>query len=231
MKGTEKGILYIISTPIGNLKDITIRALDTLKESDCIVCEDTRITRKLLTKYEISKRLISLHSRSSESAVKKIVSIVEGGKNIAVVTDSGTPVISDPGCVLIKNALEAGIEVIPVPGPSAVHAALVASGFCVSEYGFYGFISSKKTRRKRKLEELKGVKTLLVFYEAPHRLLDFLQDVEGIIGNVPISVAKELTKRYERVYRGDVKDVIDAVRKDGVRGEYTIVVDNRKKKV
>ena len=225
-----KGKLYLVSTPIGNLADITYRAIEILRSVDYIVCEDTRITKRLLNHYEISKPCISFHSKSSPSVAKKLISLLNDGKNLALVSDSGTPVISDPGCVLTREAVNEGIDIYPIPGPSAVHSALVASGFCISSYNFQGFISPKSGRRRTKLQKLKKENTVLVFYESPHRVIKFLKDLFGVFGNVDVSVSKEMTKIHEKTYRGKLNDILDEIVADGVKGEYTIVVNNRRKK-
>ena len=223
----KTGVLYIVSTPIGNLSDITLRALDVLKSVDYVVCEDTRITIKLLNRYKIQKPLISFHSKSKDSVLKKVVRIICEGKNIALVSDSGTPVISDPGSKLIQALITADANIIPIPGPSSVHTALVASGFSVSEYTFLGFLSSKKSRRKRMLEQLKNIKSTFIFFESPHRIISFLEDVQDSFGQTPGCVAKEMTKIFEKYYRGNISEIISKMKIDGIRGEYTVIVDNR----
>ncbi len=224
-----KGKLYLVSTPIGNLSDITYRAIETLNEVEYIICEDTRVTRKLLNHYKISKPLISFHSKSSPAVVSRIIEMLENGKSLALVSDSGTPIISDPGCVLTREAVKKGIELIPIPGPSAVHSALVLSGYCVSSYYFHGFISPKSSRRRKRLENVKRENTVHVFYESPHRLIAFLKDLKEVFGNIYVSVSKEMTKVFEKTYRGRVEKVIEEIEKDGIKGEYTIVVNNSKR--
>lgn len=227
MNMDEPGTLYIVSTPIGNLMDITLRALEILKSVDCIVCEDTRVTLKLLNRYEIRKPLVSFHSKSSGSVLKKINRIMLEGSNIALVSDSGTPVISDPGSKLVQHLLKNGAAIVPVPGPSSVHTVLMASGISLSEYAFIGFLSSKTSRRKRMLENLKNFKTTYVFFESPHRIIAFLEDALESFGHVPGCVAKEMTKKFEKYYRGEISDIIGMMKADGIKGEYTIVIDNR----
>lgn len=223
----DRGKLYIVSTPIGNLEDITLRALKILKRVDIIACEDTRVTVKLLTRYKIKKNLVSLHSHSQEKKYSYILNELENKKDVAYVTDSGTPGVSDPGMKLVQMAIDRGYEVVAVPGPTAIHTALVGSGIQFNDYMFIGFLSSKKGRRKKKLKELSGIKTIFVFYESPHRLIAFLEDLIEVFGDVDACVAKELTKTYERFYRGKISVVIPAILRDGARGEYTVVVDNR----
>jgi len=227
MNMDEPGTLYIVSTPIGNLMDITLRALEILKSVDCIVCEDTRVTLKLLNRYEIKKHLVSFHSKSSGGVLKKINRIMLEGSNIALVSDSGTPVISDPGSKLVQYLLKNGTTIVPVPGPSSVHTVLMASGISLSEYTFIGFLSSKKSRRKRMLENLKNFKTTYVFFESPHRIIAFLEDALESFGHVQGCVAKEMTKKFEKYYRGEISDIIGMMKADGIKGEYTIVIDNR----
>jgi len=227
MTMTEKGELYIVSTPIGNLGDVTLRALEVLKTVDWIVCEDTRVTLKLLNRYGIRKPLLSHHSMSRESVVGKIAKIASSGKTLALVSDGGTPLISDPGCRLARELIRLGVKIVPIPGPSAVHTALVASGFAVSEYTFVGFLSNKSSRRRRELEELKEKKTIIVMFESPHRLLASLGDTLDIFGDVQVCVAKEMTKMFENYYRGPLGSVLETIGGAAVRGEYTVVIDNR----
>lgn len=217
--------LYIVSTPIGNLEDITLRALETLKKVDYIACEDTRITLKLLNRYGIKKPLISFHSKSSRDIPDRIRKLIAEGHDVAYVTDSGTPLVSDPGGALVRIVVEEGLNVVPVPGPSAVHSALVASGLQFSEYTFVGFISSKSARRRRKLAGLgRGV---FVFYESPYRVIDFLADALDVLGDIPCAVSRELTKKFESHYRGSISSVLEEIRSKGARGEYTVILDTR----
>ncbi len=227
MNTDKPGVCYVVSTPIGNLRDITLRAIDTLRRVDCIVCEDTRVTLKLLNRLEIKKPLISCHARSRDAVLKKIEDMVRSGRSIAVVTDSGTPAISDPGARLIEQLIRIDATIVPVPGPSSVHAVLAASGFSFSEYSFLGFVSNKRSRRKKTLSSLKERRTLFVFFESPHRILSFLEDVHDTLGPVRACVGKEMTKKFEKFYRGDSAEIIRMLAEDGVRGEYTIVIDNR----
>jgi 16S rRNA (cytidine1402-2'-O)-methyltransferase len=227
MSTDDMGRLYVVSTPIGNLKDITLRALEILNEVDCIICEDTRVTLKLLNTYGIKKPLVSFHSRSRDSSLRKIVNILMKGQSMALVTDSGTPVISDPGTKLVSSVLEKGVDIVPVPGPSAAHTALAVSGISASEYTFLGFLSNKGSRRRKKFEDLKKMRTVFVFYESPHRILPFLEDAADIFGNTACCVAKEMTKMFEKFYRGGIKDIVKILKNDTIKGEYTVVIDNR----
>jgi 16S rRNA (cytidine1402-2'-O)-methyltransferase len=227
MSTAKPGTLYIVSTPIGNLKDITLRALDVLREVDFVACEDTRVTLKLLNRYEIKKPLISYHSKSAASVQTRLSRLLLEGKNIALVSDSGTPVISDPGSTLIRHSIDMGIHTVPIPGPSSVHTVLTASGISLSEYTFIGFLSSKASRRKKALSELKKHKTVFVFFESPHRIIAFLEDVLDSLGPVRGCVGKEMTKKFERFYRGDIAEILRRMRENGVKGEYTVIIDNR----
>ncbi len=218
--------LYIVSTPIGNLKDITLRALEILKNVDYIACEDTRVTLKLLNRYDIKKPLISFHSKSKPEMLNRIRRIVAEGSPVAYVTDGGTPLVSDPGGMLVRCIVEDGGRVVPIPGPSAVHAALVASGIQFSEYTFIGFISNKSARRRKKFAGLGG--SVFVFYESPHRIIAFLTDAYDILGDIPCAVSREITKKFETHYRGRVSEVLERIEKEGPRGEYTVVFDTRK---
>jgi 16S rRNA (cytidine1402-2'-O)-methyltransferase len=224
------GTLYIVSTPIGNLKDITLRALETLRSADLIACEDTRVTLKLLNRYEIKKPLLSFHAKSQQSVIERILRTIQDGARVVYVSDSGTPSVSDPGARLVQRILDEGGDVVPIPGPSAVHAALAASGIPYGEYIFLGFLSNKAARRRRTLSRLKEQESLIILYESPHRLLSFLHDVHDIFGDVHCIVAKEMTKKFEKYYRGSVAEVTDGVAGDGVKGEYTVILDNRNTK-
>src|SRR5882724_11887915 len=177
------GKLYLVATPIGNLEDITLRALRILKEVDLIACEDTRHTRKLLTHFDIHKPLVSYHEHNEHTRSKKLIRDLLGGKNLAIVSDAGTPGISDPGSSVISEAIDAGIEVIPIPGPSALVTALIASGLPTDEFLFIGFLPSKSSARQAKLEELVDVRSTLIFYESPHRLKRMLDDLCKAFGH------------------------------------------------
>ncbi len=221
-----RGILYIVSTPIGNLEDITLRALRVLKEVDLIAAEDTRHTQKLLTHYSISKPLISYWGAKEKVKAEEVLRHLAEGKSVALVTDAGTPGISDPGVQVVKRATEEGFEVIPIPGPSAVTAALSVSGLS-GEFLFIGFLPPKRTQRIKKLEELKYERRILLFYEAPHRLLDTLADMLDVFGNRYTVLCHELTKLNESIYRGDLKDVYESLLEEPIAGEYVLVIEGR----
>jgi 16S rRNA (cytidine1402-2'-O)-methyltransferase len=218
------GCLYVVATPIGNLEDISLRALRILKESDAIACEDTRQTVKLLTHFDIQKRLVSYHEHNEITRAAEIIIELEQGAKIALVTDAGTPAISDPGNRLVSLCLRHGIQVVPLPGASAFVTALAASGMPIDEFTFIGFLPSRPTERRKRLRALAAEPRTLALYEAPHRLLDTLEDALEILGNRPAVVARELTKVYEEFLRGHVEDLLEAVRKKPPRGEITLLI-------
>ncbi len=223
-----KGLLYIVSTPIGNLEDITLRALRVLKEVDLIAAEDTRHTRKLLTHYNISRPMISYWGAKEKVKSEEIINRLKEGMDIALVTDAGTPGISDPGAVVIRRALEEGFEVIPIPGPSAFTAALSVSGLDTKNFLFYGFLKPKKSQRISILQSLKHYRETLIFYEAPHRILDSLQDMLDVLGDRQCCVCHEITKLNEEFYRGTISDVIERLTEATIAGEYVVVVEGYK---
>jgi len=218
------GTLYIVSTPIGNLEDITLRALRILKEADYVAAEDTRHSLKLLNYYGIVKPLISYWSGREKVSSEAIVSKLREGFSVAVISDAGTPGISDPGAVVIKRAIEEGLTVVPVPGPSALITAFCISGLPGEEFIFTGFLPSRQVQRLKKLAELKRESRTIIFYEAPHRLLETLLDMEAVLGSRGAAVVKEVTKLHEEVVRGTLADVRAAVEQSTIAGEYVIVV-------
>ena len=220
----RKGRLYLVATPIGNLEDITVRALRLLGEVDLIACEDTRHTAKLLHHYGIDKPTLSYHEHNEASRAAQLVQRLEGGANIALVSDAGMPVISDPGQRLISLCLEKQIPVIPVPGPSAAIAALAASGLPAGEFLFVGFLPSRATARRKMLENLAKEDRTLVLHEAPHRLVETLSDALESLGRRRAVVAREMTKIHEEFLRGDLAELLVRVRQQPVRGEITLVI-------
>ena len=217
--------LYIVSTPIGNLKDITIRALSTLKNCDIIACEDTRVTRKLLSSYEIkSKNLISVHEYSSQQKLIFLIDKIKKGKSIALVSDAGTPIISDPGIKLVILAINNGIKITPIPGPSAVTASLVGSGLTSDKFLFVGFLPNKKNQRINELNKYKKVDFLLIFYESAKRIKKTIIDMFSVFGNRRCVIARELTKYYETFYRGDLNKFKKI--KKNLKGEITIIISS-----
>jgi len=218
------GRLYIIPTPIRNLEDITLRALRVLKEVDLIAAEDTRHTRHLLTHFGIDKPLTSYHEHNEREKASSLVEQIKNGANIALVSDAGTPAIADPGFRLVVAAIRAGIQIIPLPGASALATVLSASGLPTDRFLFEGFLPAKKQERKTKLQALRDLTATLVFYEAPHRLNDTLSDMRQMLGEREIVVAREVSKVHEEFLRGKVSEVIDQLAGRDVKGEITIVV-------
>ena len=217
------GKLYLVATPIGNLEDITIRALNVLKEVDLIAAEDTRHTLGLLNHFEISKPLISYYKETEKIKSEVLIDKLKEGKNIAVVSDAGTPGISDPGEEIVKECICNNIEIIPVPGACAFVNALIASGFPTREFSFIGFLSTNKKEKKEKLEEIKFETKTLIFYEAPHKLLDTLDTMYEILGDRKVVLARELTKIHEEFIRGTLSDIKE--RMDAPRGEFVILIE------
>ena len=218
------GCLYVVSTPIGNLEDITLRALRILKEADVIACEDTRQTMKLLGHFDIPKRLVSYHEHNEITRAPEIVIELEQGAKVALVSDAGTPAISDPGYRLVSLCLRHGIPVVPVPGPSALVTALAASGMPIEQFVFAGFLPARPSERRKSLRALAAEPRTLAFYEAPHRLLDTLEDALETLGNRPAVVAREVTKLYEEFQRGHLEDLVAVARRRAPRGEITLLI-------
>lgn len=219
------GTLYIVATPIGNLEDITLRAIRILKEVDIIAAEDTRHTLKLLNNLEISKPLISYHRHNEDIKTEELISKLKDGKNIALVSDAGTPVISDPGGEIVKKAIENNIKVVPIPGACALITALISSGIDAKEFSFYGFLPLNKKNRKEKLEEIEEENKTVILYEAPHKLLNTLQDLNKTVGNRCVVIAKELTKIHETYIRGRIGEIIEEIEEP--KGEYVIVIEGK----
>lgn len=223
-KDAGAGCLYIVATPIGNLEDITLRALRILGEVDVIACEDTRQTMKLLAHFQISKRLVSYHEHNEITRAPEIVIELEQGAKVALVSDAGTPAISDPGFRLVSLCLRHGIAVVPVPGASAFVAALAASGMPIEEFTFGGFLPARQTARRKALRALANEPRTVALYEAPHRLLDTLEDALEILGNRPAVIAREVTKAFEEFQRGHIEDLVAGARKRPPRGEITLLI-------
>src|SRR5713226_1639057 len=219
------GVLYLVATPIGNLEDITYRAVRTLREVDLIACEDTRHTRNLLDRYEIARPLISYHEHNEQTRAEELVAKLLAGTNVALVSDAGMPLVSDPGYRLAAAAIHAGISVVPIPGPSAIITALAAAGLATDAFYFGGFLPAKSGQRSRTLEALRDQTATLVFYEAPHRILETLADVERILGPRPVVVARELTKLHEEFLRGTPTQARAAPKsRQSVKGEITLLI-------
>lgn len=218
------GTLYVVATPIGNLEDITLRAIRTLKEVSLIAAEDTRRTRILLDKYGITTPLTSLHDRNEAKKSGFLIERILNGEDVAYVSDAGTPGISDPGYILIRDAVALGIRVVPIPGASALIAAISVSGLPMESFLFLGFLPSKSVRRRQTLTSLSDEKRTLIFYESPHRLLASLNDVAAVMGNREIVVSREMTKLFEEFLRGPAVEVIKKLEKVTIRGEVTLIV-------
>ena len=220
------GTLYLVATPIGNLADITHRALQILKDVELIACEDTRHTRKLLQHYGVTTKTVSYHEHNEQQRAAELIDLLRQGSDVAVVSDAGTPSISDPGFRLVRAAIENEIAVVPVPGPSALISALIAAGLPTDEFFFAGFLPAKSNARRARLNELRSVPGTLIFYEAPHRLAATLKDAYEILGEREAVVARELTKLHEEIRRGRLSQLTaDYTEKTDVRGEIVVLID------
>jgi 16S rRNA (cytidine1402-2'-O)-methyltransferase len=217
--------LYLVATPIGNLEDITLRALRVLREADVIACEDTRQTGKLLAHFGIDKPTVSYHEHNEAARTQELLARLEAGAQVALVSDAGTPLISDPGYRLVTAAIAAGIPVVPVPGASAVLGALAAAGLPTDAFRFCGFLPAKSGQRRKALEELRKEDCTIIFYEAPHRIVDTLSDVSAVYGDRPVVVARELTKFYEEFLRGTADQIgAQLAARPSVKGEITLLI-------
>jgi len=222
-----RGILYIVATPIGNLQDITLRAIQILENVDIIACEDTRKTGFLLQKLKIPKKamLVSYYEENELKRIPEIINYLKNGKNVALVSNAGTPTVSDPGFKLVRECVFQDIKVIPIPGPSAILTALVASGFPTDKFLFLGYLPRKDLKRKKLLENIKKLNfsCTLILFESPKRVIKLLGEIESIFGNVNIVLAKELTKIFEEFFRGKVREFIKIFEKSPPRGEITVL--------
>lgn len=223
----EIGTLYIVATPIGNLEDITLRAIRVLREVDLIAAEDTRHTLKLLNHLEISKPLISYYRHNEDVKSDVLIEKLKEGKNIALVSDAGTPGISDPGEEIVKKCIEENINIIPIPGACAMVTALVASGLDTKEFTFYGFLPMNKKLRKAKLAEISENENTIVIYEAPHKLDSTLEDLKQVLKDRKITIARELTKIHEEFIRGNLENIEDKV--SNIKGEFVLIIEGKKK--
>lgn len=219
------GALYLVATPIGNLDDMTVRCLETLRSVDVIACEDTRQTRKLLNHFQIDKRTVSYHEHNKEASGNGLLQWLAEGKRIALVSDAGLPAISDPGADLVRDATAAGFPVIPVPGANAGLTALIASGLPTDRFVFCGFLGRENKERREELERLKRYPETLIFYEAPHRIEKTLAALRASFGNRRAVLARELTKRYEEFVRGTLDELIEWTEAGEARGEYCLIVE------
>jgi 16S rRNA (cytidine1402-2'-O)-methyltransferase len=219
------GVLYVVSTPIGNLEDITYRAVRILKEADWIACEDTRTTRRLLDHYGIPTRTLSYHEHNETNRTEDLVARLEQGETGALVSDAGTPLLSDPGYRVVRAAVEKGIRVEALPGPSALLAGLVVSGLPTDQFHFGGFLPAKQGQRTRVLESLREEPATLIFYEAPHRILESLEDIAATLGEREVVVARELTKFHEEILRGTPTEIRATLEgRDSIRGEFVVLI-------
>ena len=225
MNEVKPGTLYLVPTPIGNLSDITERAVDVLKEADIIACEDTRHTRILLDHLGIAGHVVSYHEHNKKEAGPKIIAMLEEGQSVAQVSDAGMPVISDPGADLVRLAINAGIPIVPLPGPNAALTALVASGLDARQFAFIGFLPKITAKRKKLLEDMSRVPVTLIFYEAPHRIKDTIDTLIKALGDRKAVTARELTKKFETFERGTLSSLRTSMDEEDPRGEYVILVE------
>lgn len=227
----RKGILYLVPTPIGNLEDMSFRAIRMLKEADLIAAEDTRNTKKLCNYFEIDTPIISYHEHNKETSGEKLLQKVKDGEKIAVVSDAGMPTISDPGYELVTAAIQEKVTVVPLPGANAALTALIASGLPSQPFYFYGFLDRNKKEKQRELESLKLQKATIIFYESPHRLKETLSFMLEILGNRRITISRELTKKFEEFIRGNLKEAIEWANQDEIRGEFCLIVEGAEEEI
>jgi len=226
----ERGTLYIVAMPIGNPEDISLRALRILRDVDLIASEDTRVAGRFLRSHDIDTPLVSFFEHNEMKRIEGLLKRLENGESVAVISDAGTPLISDPGYRLVKAAQERGIKVVPVPGPSAVMAALSVAGLPTDRFLFIGFLPKKSGKRRKELEQLAEVPYTLVLYESPHRLVKTLQEIEGAFGDRIVVVCRELTKPYEEVLRGTPGELLEELTNRKIRGEITLIVEGKGKR-
>ena len=220
---SDKGHLFVVGTPIGNLEDITLRAISTLQNVDLILAEDTRNSKKLLSAHNIDTKMMSYHEHSNEKETKRIISLLLDGKNLALISDAGTPTISDPGYGLIRDCIKKEIRIIPIPGASAITTAMSVSGLPSDSFTFFGFLPQKKGRIK-KIKELLNVDNTIILFESPFRLEKTLNQLKEYLGNRSVVVGRELTKLYEEIIRGNLEDIIKYFSKSKVKGEIVIMI-------
>lgn len=225
----NENALYLIPTPIGNLDDITIRSLKLLREVDILLCEDTRVTGSLLKKYDIKQKLISCHEYNEDSIKYDVVKYIQDGLKVGLVTDQGSPIISDPGFRVVQEVIDNGYSVIGLPGATAFVPALISSGIAPSKFLFYGFLNSKNSKQKQELESLKLYPYTMIFYEAPHRIINTLENMRKIFGNRHISLSREISKLYEEIYRGTIDEVLGDF--DKLKGEFVLIVEGNTEQV
>jgi len=227
MQTATPGTLYLVATPIGNLSDITFRALEILKSVDVIACEDTRHTGQLLKHFEIKKPLQSFHEHSANSKRFLLIDALQAGKSVALVSDAGTPLVSDPGFPLVRQAIESNVRIESIPGPSAVISALILSGFSCEPFAFFGYLPNKEKKRRDVLSGVLNEEKTLIFYESPHRLIRALKDIADIFKDRPIAVIREMTKKFEEVVRGSAGSIFQEFEKRKILGEFVIVIEGK----
>lgn len=218
----DTATLYLVPTPIGNLEDMTFRAINVLKEVEVIFSEDTRVTSLLLNHFEIKKRLIALHDHNEDNVKDKVLEYLKDGKSVAIVTDRGTPIISDPGYKTVKYVTDNGYNVVALPGANAFVPALISSGIEPAPFLFYGFLNSKESKRRQELESLKFSKYTIIFYEAPHRIEKTMNDILEVMGDRQVSLSREISKKFESVYRGNISTLLPSLK--DIKGEFVVVV-------
>ena len=218
----DSSTLYLVPTPIGNLEDMTYRSINILNTVEVIFSEDTRVTLQLLNHFDIKKKLIALHDHNEDSEKEKVLEYLKNGKSVAIVTDRGTPIISDPGYKTVKYVTDNGYNVVGLPGANAFVPALITSGIEPSPFMFYGFLNSKDSKRKTELESLKFCKYTIIFYEAPHRIKKTMEEILEIFGDRQVSLSREISKKFESIYRGNISDLLPTL--DNIKGEFVIVV-------
>jgi len=218
----DTATLYLVPTPIGNLEDMTFRAINVLKSVEIIFSEDTRVTSVLLNHFEIKKHLIALHDHNEDNVKDKVLEYLKEGKSVAIVTDRGTPIISDPGYKTVKYVTDSGYNVVALPGANAFVPALISSGIEPAPFLFYGFLNSKESKRKQELENLKFSKYTLIFYEAPHRIEKTMNDIMEVMGDRIVSLSREISKKFESVYRGNISTLLPTLK--DIKGEFVVVV-------
>lgn len=219
------GTLHVVSTPIGNLEDMTFRAVRVLKEAHLIACEDTRESRKLLAHFGIETRAVSYHEHNEAARAEELVERMVAGESIAIISDAGTPLVSDPGYRIVRLALDRGVPVVPIPGASALLSALAASGLPTDAFHFAGFLPPKQTQRRKALEAMRHQEATVIFYESPHRIVEALADIDAVLGGRPVVVARELTKLHEEFLRGTAAELAGELgKRQSIRGEFTVLI-------
>lgn len=225
----DTATLYLVPTPIGNMEDMTFRSINVLKQVHVIFSEDTRVTAQLLNYFDIKKKLIALHDHNEDIIKEKVVNFLKQGESVAIVTDRGTPIISDPGYKTVRSVTENGYNVVALPGANAFVPALITSGIEPLPFLFYGFLSSKDSKRKVELEKLKLCKYTIIFYEAPHRIFKTMEEILNIFGDREISLSREISKKFESVYRGNISNLLPTL--ENIKGEFVVVVSPYKEDI